>query len=219
MNSMNKRVIDPKSIDVQKFLSSWFGPNGGDAVEISDSALATLPAGLREWFYQFARWEIPLKGAKVLLVPSDMTEEDGKYIFMGDHGGWAWAFNPDVPLTVFEAKDDEPWRPLRAGWEDIFFHHVFTEAIEAAPLVTWCADISEGDLGEVLGRFDEISFTDSMWPSPGWRWYTAGGLIADAGPKKASEGRFAVTIGAKSRELIEQLDLPNGTEWRVRENC
>ncbi|MFC9606266.1 hypothetical protein ACFTTN_22730 [Streptomyces niveus] len=219
MNSMNTRVIDPKSIDVQEFISSWFRPNDGDAVEIFGSDLATLPTGLREWFYQFARWKIPLKGAKVLLVPSDMTEEDGKYIFMGDHGGWAWAFNPNVPLTVFEAKDDEPWRPMRAEWADVFFHHVFTEAIEAAPLVTWCADISEGDLREVLGRFDEISFTDSMWPSPGWRWYATDGLIADAGPKNSVEGRFAVTIGAKSKKLVEQLNLPNGTEWRVRENC
>ncbi|WP_159053973.1 hypothetical protein [Streptomyces sp. AS58] len=217
MSSMNARVIDPKSIDLEEFLTSWFGPKG-DSVGTFESNLATLSAGLREWFDLISLWKIPLKGVKTLLLPSDMTEEDGKYIFMGDHGGWAWAFDPNVPQAVYEAKDDEPWRSLRAKWAEVFVYHVFTEAIQAAPVVTWCADISESDLGAVIGQFDEISFADSKWPGPGWRWYATDGLIADAGPKRAAHGRFAVTIGAKSREFVERLDLPSKAEWRVREN-
>ena len=214
---MSARVIDPKSLDLEAFLASWFGSRD-DVSEIVESDLELLPDGLRKWFDLISRWEIPLEGAKTLFLPSEMAEEDGKYIFMADHGGWAWAFDPDIPQTIYEAKDDEPWRPFLGGWSDVFFYHAFTEAIEAAPVVKWCADISESDLRRVLQPFGEIAFADSKWPAPVWRWYATEGLIADAGPKKGPRGRFAITVGAKSREMLELLDLPSGIDWHVREN-
>ncbi|MFV2179634.1 hypothetical protein ACFHW2_42360 [Actinomadura sp. LOL_016] len=215
---MNVRTVDPKSIDLEEFLNSWFDPKE-NAVETFESSPVTLPDGLREWFRVISQWKIPLKGVKTIFPLSDMVEEDGKYIFMGDHGGWSWAFDPNVPLTVYEAKDDEPWRSLRGDWGDFLFFHVFTEAIETAPVVAWCADISESNLRRALNRFDEVSFTGSKWPGPGWRWYGTDGLIADAGPKQANRGRFAVTIGAKSKDFVDRLDLPIGAGWKVRKNC
>lgn len=214
---MNARVIDPKSLDPEEFLASWYGPRD-DIMETVESDLALLPDGLRKWLHLISRWKFPLSMNKTLFLSSDMAEENGKYIFMGDQGGWAWAFDPNTPLTVYEAKDDEPWRPLRGEWADMFFYHAFTEAIEAAPVVKWCADISERDLRRVLRGFDEIAFNDSRWPAPEWRWYVTEGLVADAGPRKGSPGRFVITVGAKSKEIAERLDLPNNVDWRVREN-
>ncbi|MFF2818217.1 hypothetical protein ACFVT9_22165 [Kitasatospora cineracea] len=217
MMKMHIQSIDPKDIDVNDFLALWFGARE-DVSKAEVSGFAPLPDGLREWFDLVAHWKVPLAGAKALFLPSDMAEEEGKYIFMGDHGGWSWAFDPDSPLTVYEAKDDEPWRPLRGKWLDFFFYHLFTEAIGAAPMVTWCADISEGDLGRVLCQFSEVLFGDSKWPASGWRWYMSDGLVADAGPRIGAHGRFALTIGAKSKGAIERLDLPSQLDWRVREN-
>lgn len=217
MDIVNTRRIDPKNLDVESFLASWFG-SGGSVAGIAESDLAWLPEGLRKWFDLISRWKIPLSGAKKLLLPSEMMEEEGKCIFMGDHGGWSWAFDPDAPMTVYEAEDDGPWRPLSGTWADIFFYHAFTEAIWSAPVVKWSSSISESDLGRVLHRCNEVAFGDSGWPGPGWRWYAAEGLIADAGPRVGYGGLFAITIGAMSEEMMEHLDLPGGIDWRVREN-
>ncbi|WP_158820846.1 hypothetical protein [Streptomyces sp. NRRL S-515] len=211
------RAIDPTSIEIEEFLTAWFGPRK-DAAGTLEAAPLALPDGLSEWLSLTSQWGIPTSGVKTLSSPSELTEEEGKFIFMWDHGGWSWAFDPNTPLTVYEAKDAESWHPLRAQWREVFFHHVFTEAIESAPTTTWCADISESGLRRALEKFEEVSFTDSKWPGPGWRWYTAEGPIAYSGPKRSTHGRFTVTIGAKSSTFVDRLDLTSECEWRVREN-
>ncbi|MFF3727462.1 hypothetical protein ACFYYM_34415 [Streptomyces erythrochromogenes] len=211
------RVINPADVDIEAFLAVWFGPKN-NVVEPVDRFSMPLPDGLMAWLSLAEQWEVPANGVKMLSRPSEMMEEEGKYVFLADHGGWAWAFDPNVPRTVYEAKDDEPWRPLRAEWKEVFFQYVLTEAIESAPVTTWCSEISESGMRAALERFDEVSFTDGGWPGPGWRWYVTEGMVAYSGPKRSINGQFAVTIGGTSSDLVSQLNLSNGSEWRVREN-
>ncbi|MBG0855095.1 hypothetical protein I2W78_25440 [Streptomyces spinoverrucosus] len=214
---MEKDVVDPGSVDIAAFLTSWYGlpqPVSGK----SDPAFDWIPDGLK-WCHEMSmRWGVPLDGVKRLLPLSELSEEEGKFIFMADQGGWAWAFDGMAPLVIFEVKDDEPWRQLSGGWEDFFRYHVFTETIENAPFVQWSSDVSMSDVERVLASFQEISFSQSKWPGEGWRSYIADGMIADAGPKAGDSGSFAVTLGAKSGESLEYLRRLNGVDWRMRRN-
>ncbi|MGI5291125.1 hypothetical protein ACQEVF_48520 [Nonomuraea polychroma] len=155
---------------------------------------------------------------KRLLPLSELPEEEGKFIFMADQGGWAWAFDRAAPLNVFEAKDDEPWRQLVGGWQDFILFHFFSEAVMAAPFVQWSADISASNMEQVLVSFRKISFYQSNWPAEGWCWYIADGIIADAGPKDGDSERFAITIGAKSGDSLEYLNSFVDVDWRIRRN-
>ncbi|MEU9719535.1 hypothetical protein [Streptomyces sp. NPDC047976] len=210
-------MINPTSVDIEEFLTAWFGPPKSVTEPVKNSPIP-LPDGLITWLSLAAKWRIPASGVKVLSQPHEMLEEEGKYIFMGDHGGWAWAFDPSTSEPVYEAKDDEAWRPLRASWQETFFQYALTEAIESAPITTWCSDISESGRNAALAGFDEVVFTDGQWPGPGWRWFMADDLIAYSGPKRSMPGRFTVTIGAKASGSTKQLNPDSDHDWRVREN-
>ncbi|MFE0452960.1 hypothetical protein ACFW2D_17090 [Streptomyces sp. NPDC058914] len=214
---MNVGAIDPRKIEIETFLSSWYGPPNLDSGEI-DPAFDWIPEGLKRVHELSARWDLPLEGVKRLLPLAELSEEEGKFIFMADQGGWAWAFDQDAPLAVFEAKDDEPWRQLAGGWEDFFLYHIFTETVESAPFVQWSPDVSMGDIERALDPFRMISFFQSSWPAEGWCSYMADGMVADVGPKRGEPGRYVITVGAKSTELLEYLHSIIGVDWRVRRN-
>lgn len=216
MELMNKSAIDPKSVELADFLSVWHGPPN-PAPDRNDPRFSWVPDGLRKCHELSAIWGVPTEGVKRLLSLSELAEEEGKYIFLGDQGGWAWAFDRGTPGAVFEAKDDEPWRRLPGGWEEFTFHHVFTETIEAAPFVYWSSDISQEGARSILDeKFREVAFRQSAWPAAGWRSYMAEDMLADVGP--VTPGRIAMTIGAKSGGLVENLKSLTGADWRVREN-
>ncbi|MFF5260512.1 hypothetical protein ACFY4C_16330 [Actinomadura viridis] len=214
---MSDSAIDPAEIGVAAFLQWWYGSPNPAPGEM-DPLFDWVPDGLKRCHEMSARWNLPSGGVKRLLPLSDLSEEERKFIFMADQGGWAWAFDPTEPLAVFEAKDDDPWRRLLGGWEDFFLYHVFTETVENAPFVQWSTNISTDDVEQALAPFQEISFRQSRWPAEGWRSYVADGMIADVGPREGGGDRFSITVGAKVGERLEYLNAVSGVEWRVRRN-
>ncbi|WP_158708663.1 hypothetical protein [Streptomyces bikiniensis] len=213
---MEADALSPAEIEMDSFLSSWFGPAKSSAKEIGPE-FDWIPAGLKKWYEITSRWEIPVEGVKRLIPPSEILEEEGKFIFLMDQGGWAWSFDLTEPSFIFEAKDDEPWRRLNADWSEMLLWHSFSEAVEYAPFTQWSSNASAEAANEVLSNFRKVSFTDSMWPSPGWAFYIADGMVADAGPSKWTPDSFSITVGASSRESIASLNSPTGIEWLVRQ--
>lgn len=198
-------------------MPQWYG-TPASVPDVNPPEQGWLPQGLRDWYALSSRWNIPREGVKRLRSASEILEEEGKFIFMSDQGGWAWAFDPDSPSAVFEAKDDEPWRQLVGDWKEFFTYHVFTEAIESAPLVQWVSDVSVDDVKLLVASMREIEFRQSSWPAEGASSYMADDVIAYAGPKRWTPGRCSLTFGAQSRESLEFLKSFTQFEWRTRRN-
>ncbi|MFD2010257.1 hypothetical protein [Streptomyces narbonensis] len=203
-------------IEMDSFLASWFGPAESSAKGI-DPEFDWIPTGLKKWYEISSRWGIPVEGVKRLIPPSEISEEEGKFIFLMDQGGWAWAFDLAEPSFIFEAKDDDPWRRLDADWDEMLLWHSFSEAVKHAPFVQWSSNASTEAVNEALSKFRKVSFAGSMWPTAGWAFYIADGMIADAGPSKWAPDSFSITVGAGSSESIAFLKSLAGIEWRVRQ--
>lgn len=164
-----------------------------------------------------------LTSNKHFLPVTALTREGDKYIFLGDQGDWAWAFDPAEPAVVYEAEGDGPWQVLPEGFSEFLLHNAISEAVWSGTVVQWSSDITDAPLQTVLSRFSVIEFKAWSWPGAGSRLYMNSEAIALVQkkrrfrePRDVIEGHYALTIGAKSQHSIAYLDSIDGVEWRRR---
>ncbi|MFB7949082.1 hypothetical protein ACFC6L_29690 [Kitasatospora phosalacinea] len=213
---MEQGFMDPKIFRERKFLSSWHGPESAFRKVRGGIEASWIPDGLREFYDMSASWNVPLEGVRRVFLPHEISREEGMCMFMMDPGGWAWAFDEELPGAVFEAKDDGPWRRLSLGWEEFFGFHAFTEAVEAAPIVCWSSGLSAGDLEPFLSMFRQVQFGGSRWPTGDWRFLAIEEMIGHVGAAPYSDGSFTMKIGVNSDATFDRLKATSNIEWMFR---
>jgi hypothetical protein len=212
----------PDEIDLESFLGSWYGPPDRPIVPVG-SNFDWVPGPLKSWYELSSKWGVALTSTKRFLPLSRLEREGDKYIFLGDQGDWAWAFEPGRPTIVYGAEGKGPWRVVPGDFSEFLLHNAVSEAIWSAAVVQWSSDITEDQLREALSTFSAIEFAEWSWPTPGTKLYMNSEAIASA--QKVLESNVspdairwhcALTIGGKSKHSIAHLDTIEGVEWRRR---
>jgi len=219
---MKIKKIAPSEIDLESFLCSWYGLPDRPAISLGSDA-DWIPEELRNWYELSSRWSVALTSTKRFLPVAALKREGDKYIFLGDQGDWAWAFDPAEPAVVYVAEGDGPWQVVPEGFSEFLLHNAISEAVWSGTVVQWSNDITDTSLQAALSTFSVIEFKEWSWPGPGSQLYMDSEAIALVQkkrrfrePRDVIKGHYALTIGAKSQQSIAYLDSIDGVEWRRR---
>lgn len=212
-------MIDPMSIDLPSFLSSWYGPPSQPATPLSDRC-SWLPTPLKEWFGISSQWTTPLMTLKIMHAPESIVALEGKAIFMADAGDAIWAFGVDSPSRVYEGQLHEGWIESNEKLSEFLVHNALNEAAFNATSRRACEQVEEVHLDQILAPMTEVSFGGWQWPRPGHRVFLGDGLVADVGPAMEDHapwgnkpGFAEVQIGSSNPELLSYLDEMPGIDW------
>ncbi|MGW2883427.1 hypothetical protein ACWDBP_46235 [Streptomyces sp. NPDC001233] len=212
-------MIDPKSIDLPSFLSSWYGPPSRPATPLPDTC-SWLPAPLREWYEVSSQWTTPLTTLKRMRTPENIVALEDKAIFMADAGDAIWAFDVDTPSRVYEGQIHGGWTESTEDLPEFLIHNALHEAAFNATSRRACEQVEEERLDEILAPMTEVSFSGWQWPRPGHRIFLGDGLIADVGPAMEDHapwgnkpGFTEVQIGSNNPALLSYVDEMSGIDW------
>jgi hypothetical protein len=212
-------MIDPSSIELSNFLTTWYGPPNRQVVTMPEQ-YKNLPSPLQNWHALAARWTVPLVRNKKLLSPEEMITKNGKIIFMADPGDAIWGFDPENPATVYEGRLYGDWIQLRESLTDFLIHNAVNEAAYNAPYTKSCECVNNDHLAQILAPMTEVAFEGWYWPRTGHRIFASESLIADVGPAMEDvepwgnkPGFSEVQVGAIAASSLEYLVAIPGTEW------
>jgi hypothetical protein len=215
-------TIASSEIDLESFLCSWYGRPDRPSISLGLD-FDWVPEALRGWYELSSRWSVALTANKRFLPVTAFKQEDDKYIFLGDQGDWAWAFDPADPTVVYVAEGDDPWQVVPESFTEFLLHNAISEAVETGAVTQWSNDITDTPLRAALSPFSIIEFREWSWPSAGGQLYMNSEAIALVQKKyryrepwDTVEGHYELTIGAKSQQSIAYLDSIDGVEWRRR---
>ncbi|MFJ6770591.1 hypothetical protein ACIQOV_06400 [Kitasatospora sp. NPDC091257] len=215
----NADVINPRSLDLTRFLTDWYGPRDVPAATLP-AAAAWLPAPLKAWFTLEMQWSIPLVISQKM-IPCDAIEpRDGMAIFMTDSSGdWRWAFDVSTPNVVYESALHRAWEMASEELSDLLLHNAIGESVMNSRASRLCSHVPANLLPEILAPMDEVGFLEWRWPAPGCRTYMGDSLVAQVGPSISRtapwgpiDQYFEVQVGTSKIDGVSYLD-GLGIEW------
>ncbi|WP_328759274.1 hypothetical protein [Streptomyces sp. NBC_00271] len=212
-------MIDPVSVDLAQFLTSWYGPPDASSSRLSGPH-AWLPEPLKDWHELSSQWTRPLMTLRRMRAPKEITIEDGKAIFMTDAGDEVWAFDPGSPTDVYEGQLYEEWGKCAESLPEFLTHNALNEAAHNATSRRVCDEVKEELLSEILAPMTEVSFRGWRVPRAGHRVFMGDSLIADVGPALQDHapwglksGYVQIQIGSKEPAAMTYLDKISNLDW------
>ncbi|WP_377271640.1 hypothetical protein [Peterkaempfera sp. SMS 1(5)a] len=212
-------MIDPATIDLNRFWSYWHGQPTDSPTPLPDSC-AWLPKPLREWHENSSQWDANLTAIKSMTPPQDISIVDRKATFMSEDGGGIWAFSADDPSIVLEGKLYGEWMESAESLSEFLIHNALQETAFTATHWRFCDEVPDAILPRVLAPMEEVSFSGWNWPHPGFRIFLGEGLVADVGPSTGRQTPWAerlgyseVQIGATTCEALAYLDDLSNISW------
>ncbi|MFG3120803.1 hypothetical protein ACGFYO_02225 [Streptomyces sp. NPDC048201] len=212
-------MINPSSINLSEFLTTWYGaPSEGHEEATSDHPM--LPQPLQDWHAIAAKWPVPLVRNKKLVTSGEVIIKDDKAIFMTDPGDAVWAFDPVNPNIIYEGSLYGEWTQLDETLTSFLLHNAINEAAYGAPYTRSCEVVPDKLISVIVAPMTEIDFPKWNWPRPGHRTYMSETLIANIGPAMEDEepwgdknGYSEVQVGATHASALNYLDEISEISW------
>ena len=206
-------MIEPTSIDLMEFLTTWYGPPGKDPTPLPNSC-DWLPRPLREWHVLASRWDMPLTSVTWMIPPEQIKIDDGKAIFMEDAtGDWRWSFDPDDPDSVFEAELYEHWQPVPERLPVFLVHSAVKQVFYTATARMRAFAVPTKVLMEILAPLQEVAFGAWRWPGPGERIFMGDNVLVEVVPSEY-EPEWFVAAAAPEFNRLSGLENIAGVHWR-----
>lgn len=206
-------MIEPASINLAEFVTTWYGPPGKDATPLPDSC-DWLPRPLREWHVLASRWDVPLTSVTSMIPPERIEIAEGKAIFMVDStADWRWCFDPDDPYSVFDAELYEPWERNPERLPEFLVHSTVKQVFHTAPATMRAFAVPDVVLTEILGPLEEVAFGAWRWPTPGYRIFMGDNVLLEIIWSEREPGWF-VEAAAPDSSTLSGLGNVAGVHWR-----
>ncbi|WP_282698384.1 hypothetical protein, partial [Streptomyces sp. CC208A] len=157
-------VISPQSIEMHRFLETWYGPPDL-APARTPTDLSWLPPALQNWHDLSSRWSKDISTTFYLDYPWPEQIEDGRAVFMRDQGGWEISFLADSPENLFESSRDGEWEPLNKSLSESLIHAAVLEATMSAAIRVSARRVTAEKVESITSRLEEIDF--APWKCPG----------------------------------------------------
>lgn len=213
-------MIDPASIDLHRFLEDWHGSPAASPGTLP-AECDWLPEPLKDWYSLSDCWTSSVVKLKRMLAPEQITESEGKAVFMKDPtGDWLWAFDVADKTTVYDAELHEGWELTTEPFSEFLIHNALNEIVYGA--INWreSTQVKVNLLAEILAPMTEVSFGGWRWPRPGGRIFKSEALVAEAGPAMNPNAPWAdrpgyaeVRVAAVDPEHLAYLDNMTSIKW------
>jgi hypothetical protein len=213
-------MIDPASIDLYSFLADWHGSPASPPSALP-AEYDWLPNPLKDWYSLSARWNSRVTTLKRMLTPEQITQSDGKVVFMKDPtGDWLWAFDAEDKTTVYDAELHEQWERTAECLSEFLIHNALNETVYGASNWRECAQVEVGLLSDVLAPMKKVSFGGWRWPRPGGNIFKSKALLAEVGPAmnpnvpwEDRPGYAEVRVAAVESTHLAYLDEMASIKW------
>jgi hypothetical protein len=207
-------VIDPRKIDLPDFLVTWYGAPSRSTIPLPDSC-DWLPRPLKEWHALTSRWEKRLTFTTTMIPPEKIRiAEDRKAIFMvDDTGDWRWCIDPGDPDGVFDAERYGPWERNPEQLPDFLVHNTVREVVYGAAARIRASAVPEEILTEILAPMEEVAFGAWKWPTPSYRIFLGGAVLAETVEADPGPG-WDVEVVASEFGRLAHLEGITGVHWR-----
>ncbi|MFD4910354.1 hypothetical protein [Kitasatospora purpeofusca] len=210
-------MIDPASIDLAEFLTTWYGPPSQSSA-VLPKEVDWLPAPLKEWHILTSRRDKPVTYMTTLLSPEDIqVEDDGKAVFMVDStDDWHWSFDPSDPDTVYEAALHEPWGRNPESTAQLLVHNAVREVMFGATNKIWTFSVPDETLSKILSPLDRIGFESWHWLAPDYQILTGDCIVATVGRSVPGRPGWDVEIASFEASALSGFDGIANVDWRRR---
>jgi hypothetical protein len=215
-----RRMIAPRDINLEELIASW---HGSPSARPEESAIQNhrLPAPLRDWYAQSARWSQPLMKFMRMYTPDQIRRWDDKEIFMEDsEGDWRWAFDSKNMESIFEAELHGDWHIVNESLSYFITHCVVIDATITASFWRQSSHVEPDLLGKILAPMSEVSFAKLQWPVPGGRVFISQSMIATVlpttmgHPSRESAKYVEVRVAAVESSQLDYLDGIKSVSWK-----
>ncbi|MFJ3927231.1 hypothetical protein [Streptomyces sp. NPDC090022] len=203
-------MIAPASIELDRFLTTWFGPPG-EAKPLPEQC-DWLPQALLEWNVLVSRWNVGLNFVTSMVPPEEIKVANSKAVFMLDCGAdWYWSFDPAIPGSVFDAQYHEPWERSPESMSEFLVQRTVMEVLLGAESIMRASSVPGERMGQLLGSAKEIAFKGWRWPAPGYRYFMRGDVLTQIIRCYDGSG-WDVEVAAPDQGALSGLeDIPDVT--------
>lgn len=208
-------MINPSSIDLEQFFTTWHGTPTRPPKPINTEH-AWLPSPLKQWLD--LSWRRSVKTLNHMRDPDEWTVSQGKVEFMEDPSGdWFWAFDAADPAVVYDRALHEDWQQVPETLPEFLAHLALIEAPYNAAPTLQAAAVPSQLVAHIVAPMEEIAFGTWRWPDVGFRIFMNQTLIALIGPAhspNANPDTHSVRVSSPRREGLRYLEALPHTEWR-----
>ncbi|MFJ8436157.1 hypothetical protein ACIQ9P_33135 [Kitasatospora sp. NPDC094019] len=148
--------------------------------------------------------------------PAEITESEGKAVFMKDPSGdWLWAFDA-AGETIYDAELHGDWKKVSERFTEFLIHNALNEAVYGASAWRECTNVHSEVLPEIVSHMTAVSVGEWRWPTPGGQMFMSDELLAEVSPAmhpgKGME-TWEVRVASIDSEHLSYLDAMESVKW------